>query len=230
MDINLKTYIAKLLLRFCQLGAGWRGFDILYTNLKVQSFESEQANSLLRPNDFTNQQDYRLKLVTIKHMVQIQNENAGDQKYYQSNLSQLLLKFLSQNDNSSNYYSDQHYVHTLLKSIFKLEVTTLLPEILQEIIKSLNAEIANQHSHYQITLTVLQRLPNFLFINNVSSESIGSMYGVTTIGYLKRIRSKLKYLLQSYTPYLQAAYFRFKLHFKEVFRGLDFQRLLVYAT
>lgn len=85
LDINLKTYIAKIMLRFCQLGAGWRGFDILYSNLKNISYENNSHT--LKPNDFSNLYDYKLKLVTIKYMVQIQNSNQEDQKYYQSNLT-----------------------------------------------------------------------------------------------------------------------------------------------
>lgn len=94
LDINLKTYIAKLLLRFCQLGAGWRGFDILYSQLKQMSFEPDHPppckpspSPPLKPNDFTNHHDYLLKVVTIQHMVQIQLDNLQDHQYYQHNLT-----------------------------------------------------------------------------------------------------------------------------------------------
>ena len=228
-DFNIKLLMIRCLLALSSGGTGWRSLDMLMNILTKNCLESDGS---LKPNNFAKYEEYLINRTIIHGIAELKDEKNEDQRFAGIGTIHFLLKLLQENDNQKkkkNEFSDALYKAELIIAILLSNNPKCVFEVLNEIHKSLEEEIAAPSDKYEVLNSVLKHLGNFIEINRLNEKSAKNedfhLSKTQIYGKISKIMHKLKFLKSK----VLVRYFGFKLKYTEKFKLFPSWELLAYA-
>ena len=219
----------RCLLALSSAGTGWRSLDMLMNILRKNCLENDGS---LKPNNFLRYDEYLVNKTIIHGIAELKDEKNEDQQHFMSlGTLNFLLKLLQENDNSKNEFSDALYKRELIRAILKSNNPKCVFDILNEVFKCLEEEIANPSEKYEVLRAILGYFGSFLESNNLNKKTVKKVEGFSNFtkeniyDKIFKIKQKLKFL----KFHALIEYFNFKLKFTDKFQMFHSWEFLAYG-
>ena len=225
-DIYIKLLMIQCLLGLSSAGTGWRSLDMLMNILRKNCLESDGS---LKPNNFTRLDEYLVNKTIIHGIATLKDEKNEDQQHFMGfGTLNFLLKLLKENDNSKNEFGDALYKRELIRAILKSNNPKCVGDILTEVYRCLEEEIASPSEKYEVVRTILRYFGQFLQNNGLNKKLAKKAENLpkdNIFDIILKIKSKLKFL----KSHALVDYFNFKLHFTDKFMMFLPWEFLIYG-
>ena len=179
---GVRHFAALGLARQATAEIDWVGLFHLKKAFETLFCSADHGLSMTRPNDFSDQQLYRLQCAIIESMSKIRDAQGHTPK----EIKEFLLDKLKFNDNSNNAYSDAFYIQKVMKALTNAVMARQTGEVHDDDLDLALAEVL--HTNNKIEKECLDEIDRFRRMDEWTS-SYQNLYSRTAL----EVQSTLAY-------------------------------------